>query len=371
MGMSKMGQLMQGMNQNQYGGIDPNILMGMMGKSEDRKYSEGLAEKKYTRGRTDTQSDLATKQGYALELQRERNKTSGLTTEEKNWRLAQKEPEFKKWIMATGRDNTPAAVKEWNMYKGLNETQKTQYLNMKRAGQNINLGASVVTPDPANPAGPPIVERQMTVPPQDKPDFKQTVKRQEQIGIAEGKSIGEGLVDLPKVAQKLDSMLSLVDQTLAHPGMKDVVGFPDNPFMLKGHMPGSKGAGFRALHDQIKSTAFLEAFQQLKGGGHITEIEGEKATEAAIRANLSQDEQDYINSMREFQYYARLGFEKSKKIANPKHKIKYPKIPEHLKDFVTHESTGGQPKRRKTDAPPGIDQSVWDHMTPKQRKLFK
>jgi hypothetical protein len=66
-------------------------------------------------------------------------------------------------------------------------------------------------------------------------------------------------------------------------------------------MGGSDTASFRVRLDQIKDRTFLEAFQQLKGSGQITEKEGEKATSALNRMNTSQSEVEFIKAAREFE----------------------------------------------------------------------
>jgi hypothetical protein len=66
-------------------------------------------------------------------------------------------------------------------------------------------------------------------------------------------------------------------------------------------MGGSEPANFRVRLDQIKDRTFLEAFQQLKGSGQITEKEGEKATSALNRMNTSQSEIEFIKAAREFE----------------------------------------------------------------------
>ena len=48
-------------------------------------------------------------------------------------------------------------------------------------------------------------------------------------------------------------------------------------------VPGTERAGARSYLDQIGGQAFLQAFESLKGGGQITEIEGTKATTALTR----------------------------------------------------------------------------------------
>jgi len=50
-------------------------------------------------------------------------------------------------------------------------------------------------------------------------------------------------------------------------------------------IPGTAQADAVALYEQLLGKAFLEAFNTLKGGGQITEKEGEKATAAITRAS--------------------------------------------------------------------------------------
>jgi hypothetical protein len=80
-------------------------------------------------------------------------------------------------------------------------------------------------------------------------------------------------------------------------------------------MGGSDTAGFLARLDQIKDKTFLQAFESLKGGGQITQIEGEKATSALNRMNTAQSEVEFIKAAREFEENLRTGMELAKKKA--------------------------------------------------------
>jgi hypothetical protein len=67
------------------------------------------------------------------------------------------------------------------------------------------------------------------------------------------------------------------------------------------------------LQDQIEGTAFLSAFEALKGGGAISEKEGAKATAARLRMTLAQDEKEYVKAAREFQDIVRTGVENARR----------------------------------------------------------
>jgi hypothetical protein len=56
----------------------------------------------------------------------------------------------------------------------------------------------------------------------------------------------------------------------------------------------------------------LQAFTTLKGGGSITEKEGEKATAAINRMSTAQSEKEFNIAAREYQDVLRTGIERAK-----------------------------------------------------------
>jgi hypothetical protein len=84
-----------------------------------------------------------------------------------------------------------------------------------------------------------------------------------------------------------------------HEGFESSVGFSGAP--LAKYISGSPVADFRGRFDQIKDKTFLQAFENLKGAGQITEVEGAKATSALNRMSLAQSEKEFIIAAREFE----------------------------------------------------------------------
>jgi len=108
---------------------------------------------------------------------------------------------------------------------------------------------------------------------------------------------------------KLNAKGQVVEKgTAAHPGFKAAVGASS----LFPTMPGSKAADFEARLDEIKGGAFLEAYNTLRGGGSITEVEGQKATQAITRMSTAQSEKEFIDAARDFQNVIRTGIKRSK-----------------------------------------------------------
>jgi hypothetical protein len=94
-----------------------------------------------------------------------------------------------------------------------------------------------------------------------------------------------------------------------HGGFEQYVGL-GVPYLSNIH--GTDTASFRTLYESLKGQAFLDAFQRLKGAGQITEIEGQKATDALLKLNNSQNEKDFVKYAREFQENLQRGMELAK-----------------------------------------------------------
>jgi hypothetical protein len=94
-----------------------------------------------------------------------------------------------------------------------------------------------------------------------------------------------------------------------HPGFQAAVGlgFPGITYV-----PGSSAADFDARLKEIQGGAFLQAYETLKGGGSITEVEGAKATQAITRMSKAQSEKEFKTAAREFQNILRKAVDRSK-----------------------------------------------------------
>lgn len=118
--------------------------------------------------------------------------------------------------------------------------------------------------------------------------------------------------DLPNVVMQAETTSKLVDNLLAHPGFKISVGKSAPVGKAMSMYPGTDAASFDIALNQLKGKQFLEAFESLKGGGQITQIEGEKATQAISRMEKANSEEEFIKASREFQGILRNGINRAK-----------------------------------------------------------
>lgn len=135
---------------------------------------------------------------------------------------------------------------------------------------------------------------------------------QEKIGQARGQSVA----DLPRKQLDAQRTIAVIDKLLApdgtaHPGLRGNFGmagqFPN--------LPGGKAADAASLIEQVKSRAFLEGFNNIRGGGAITEAEGQKATTALIRAQNAQSYEAFLEALADFKYQVQTGMELARRQA--------------------------------------------------------
>ena len=131
-------------------------------------------------------------------------------------------------------------------------------------------------------------------------------------GALEAASEGIRLIDeMVGKAEVRDKSGKVIEKgTAPHPGFKNYVGAALVPGMR--FVEGSDTASFEVRQKQIEGKAFLEAFQTLKGGGAITEKEGEKGTAAIMRMNKASNEKEYIAAARELQGILRTGMDRAR-----------------------------------------------------------
>ena len=92
-----------------------------------------------------------------------------------------------------------------------------------------------------------------------------------------------------------DSMIASIEGILGDPALDSATGI----FSFLQSVPGTPQRRFGARAAQLEGQAFLQAFESLKGGGQITEIEGRKATQAIGRLDTTQSPSDYRQALQE------------------------------------------------------------------------
>lgn len=108
-------------------------------------------------------------------------------------------------------------------------------------------------------------------------------------------------------ASKATAMMADIDNLLSLEGLDQIVGVKGiatgalDTLGLGALLPQAQVA--RGVLDKIKGGVFLNAFESLKGGGQITELEGKKAEEAGARLLTTQSPEDFRAALAELKFY--------------------------------------------------------------------
>ena len=145
------------------------------------------------------------------------------------------------------------------------------------------------------------------------PFLQSQISAGRKIGTVYGEDISKAYMDLPQAANHVFTAARELRDLPNHAAFSSAVGFTWRPKAKL--IDGTPEADFVAKVDQIMNGAFLDAFQALKGGGHITEIEGEKATRAKARLDTNLSEEGFKEAIKDYIEVIERGLEVQKQKA--------------------------------------------------------
>jgi hypothetical protein len=209
---------------------------------------------------------------------------------------------------------TPADIQTWNLIKDMSPEELQKFYGMKRGPKTVNLGGTQAVVDPANPSKLQ-AEFPVTLKPSETPTHKESVATQTAIGKGVGEDIASARSKLPMMELELAEMTTLADEFINHAGFSDLIGATWKPLAKNIH--GTDAAGADSIRKQLEGKLFMKAYQTLKGGGQITEIEGDQAKQAQGRMNIALSEKEYKKALTDFLDAYRRGLEKLKGVAYP------------------------------------------------------
>lgn len=284
--------------------MNPLTMMGMsILASPTREASEGARIALAARGQQEDMAEAARRRGFEdkamAEAEAQKTQWRGLLDDPANFeglpapvaKIAKALPAEKGGQLildliqrraAAAAEGNPAAIREWEYYNKLPPDQQQRYLDMKR--QNI----SVVGDEIRNKATGEV-----------KANVGEALARgeaQKEIGLQKGKAV----VSLPTAENAANRMLAQIDALEKDPGLSRVTG------TVMGRTPefmnvtrDAKVAQSRI--NQIQSGTFLQAYNDLRGAGAITEREGAAAESAYSRLRSQElDTADYKVALGEF-----------------------------------------------------------------------
>lgn len=200
---------------------------------------------------------------------------------------------FAEWqTMRRTSVTSPAALQEWDYYNKLSPEDQKRFLELKRSQQTYSLGEVAGAPGAFN-------RQQGTFTPLATTAQEAAGKGQIAGEVASSQATGTAQAgakfDLPRVQQNVTQAVATIDKLIKAPGLGYITGLASKAPII----PGTEQANADALAKQVEGQTFLQAFQALKGGGAITDIEGQKGTSAIARLQRSQTKEEYIASLKD------------------------------------------------------------------------
>jgi hypothetical protein len=124
--------------------------------------------------------------------------------------------------------------------------------------------------------------------------------------------LGQAVSQAEETLRLVDELVGSADGSVPrHPGFEAAVGM-SSKLDPRNYLAGTDATAFNTRLDQLKGKQFLQAFESLKGGGQITEVEGKKATDAIARMNTATTEKEFVTAARDFQNTIRGAVERAK-----------------------------------------------------------
>ena len=135
-------------------------------------------------------------------------------------------------------------------------------------------------------------------------------------GKIDAKTLAENREAFTKQITNYTTASRLINEISNDPNLANVTG------KIQGLIKADTPAGLVAFDgeqinliktiDNLQNSVFLEAFQSLKGGGQITELEGEKAQAAIVNLSRQRTTEGFLKALQDYQSVLDIGISRAK-----------------------------------------------------------
>ena len=265
--------------------------MGLLGAGFDRRINPATAAMQGLQGASYYQNAALDRQRQQQEWQQRQDALNQIADPQRRAMA----------VLGMSSQSAPSNVREYQYFESLGdgsgnltEAQK-QYLNVKRAGSTYSAAG---VPGYRSPAGdttelvtPETVEERLA-------------------GQAAAKTTATARAEaqqrLPAATATAASTIGVIDRLRNHPGRKLATGKSAMVPLVQ----GTNAYDFSVLLEQARGKAFLEVYEQLRGGGQITENETRQAGAALARLDRAQSEEAFLTALDDFESAVKSGLQK-------------------------------------------------------------
>jgi hypothetical protein len=135
---------------------------------------------------------------------------------------------------------------------------------------------------------------------------------QEESLQTQGEGQGKVAAALPDTIAGADLALKTIEDLKSDPAREAATGMSS---LLTTKIPGTPAYDYMQKVNQAKGQVFRQVYESLRGGGAITEIEGNKAEQALARLDTAQTEDGFLQALNEIEGIIKSGAERAKQKA--------------------------------------------------------
>lgn len=238
---------------------------------------------------------------------------TSLTTDQRNAAAAEKDPKFAAFLE---KQKNEKAKKSLTPFYGTDRNGNTVVMQLSSEGGQ----EPVQLPEGVTISKNPIKTDTGTEIILTDPITRQVVARypKDIAGAAkakqEGEAAGKAAAAAPADIQAGNNALDTIKKIRDNPYLERGTGFSS----MLNSIPGTGGYDFQNLVDQAKSGAFLQAIQQMRGLGSLSNAEGTAATAAINRMNTATSKEGFLGAVSDYEKVVKQGVARAQaRLANP------------------------------------------------------
>lgn len=115
-------------------------------------------------------------------------------------------------------------------------------------------------------------------------------------GQIEGEAVATARINYKSLEEAVNNQRALIKKLINHEGLSKVVGTALTGYPAR-YVGGSDEATFVGLFNELSGKNFLAMRQELKGGGSITDFEGQRAEQALAGLDFKMNKETFIEQL--------------------------------------------------------------------------
>lgn len=194
------------------------------------------------------------------------------------------------------------------------------------------------------------------------------LKTQTEAAQEVGTDLGKIKVNQPKTEANADYLITRINELITHPGFETSVGRKGISYgfgLTKDPIfAGTDAADWQARFKEVGGQSFLQAIENLRGLGALSNLEGESATKAIQRMSTSQSEKEFKTAAQDFNEIIQRGVDRNREKLGQAPKYSTPSASESAK-----QTEAAKPKKLSADDKKALEWARQNPNTPEAAQV--